>query len=217
MIERVYRQAEKSEADHVIVATDDERIREAVEKFGGRAVMTSPECGTGTERCREVVKTLGLTDGSVINIQGDEPFIEPEQINRVIALTKKTDVGIATLVSPAVSEKEVKDPNRVKAVLDRRGRALYFSRLPVPYHRDSDGQRVTFEGHFIHLGIYGFKTEVLKALEGLPEGVLEAAESLEQLRWLENGYHIYTDITPLRADAVDTPEDLEALQKKFFL
>lgn len=217
MIERVYRQAEKSEVDEVIVATDDERIRQAVEKFGGRAVMTSSDIGTGTERCRAVVKALGLREGCVINIQGDEPFIEPGQINRVISLLENPTAGIATLVSPAVSEKEVNDPNRVKAVLDRKGRALYFSRLPVPYYRSAKAEGDPFDGYLIHLGIYGFQTEVLLELESLTEGVLEAAESLEQLRWLENGYHIYTDVTPLRSDSVDSPEDLEALQKKFFL
>jgi 3-deoxy-manno-octulosonate cytidylyltransferase (CMP-KDO synthetase) len=217
MIERVYRQVEKSMVAQVIVATDDERIQEVVESFGGRAIMTSPDIGTGTERCRAVVKSLNLREGCVINIQGDEPFIEPGQINRVISLLENPAAGIATLVSPAVSAKEVNDPNRVKAVLDQNGRAMYFSRLPVPYHRQQRTEGTPFNSYLIHLGIYGFQIEVLLELEGLTEGVLEAAESLEQLRWLENGYHIYTDITPVRADSVDTREDLEALQKKFFL
>lgn len=218
MIERVYRQASKAKLDLVVVATDDERILEAVEKFGGKAVMSSTDIGTGTERCRAVLKTLGISKGMVVNIQGDEPFIEPEHIDQVLQLLEKPEVYIATLVSPALSAKEVKDPNRVKVVLDRQNRGLYFSRLPIPYHRESGQKKALEPGqYFIHLGIYGFKTQTFLELETLNPSPLELAENLEQLRWRENGYHIYTAITESRADAVDTPEDLEALQKKFFL
>lgn len=218
MIERVYRQALQSELDEVVVATDDARILEVVEGFGGRAVMTDPAIGSGTERCREVVKTLGYTEGMVVNIQGDEPFIAPAEINRVLHLLEKADVGIATLVSPAQTVAEVTDPNRVKAVVGVDGRALYFSRQPIPYQRGAKG---TIENHLagyhIHIGIYGFATATLLALESLPEGQLEKAEQLEQLRWLEHGYSIYTAPTTVRAEAVDTPEDLEAIQKRYFL
>lgn len=218
MIERVYRQALQSELDEVVVATDDARILEVVEGFGGRAVMTDPAIGSGTERCRAVVKTLGYTDGMVVNIQGDEPFIAPQEINRVLHLLEKNHVGIATLVSPAQSVAEVTDPNRVKAVVGVDGRALYFSRQPIPYRRGAQG---AIENHLadyhIHIGIYGFATPTLLALESLPEGQLEKAEQLEQLRWLEHGYSIYTAPTTVRAEAVDTPEDLEAIQKRYFL
>lgn len=216
MIERVYRRAEKAEVDRVIVATDDARIREAVEKFGGTAVMTDPSLPNGTARCAAAARSLGITDGFVINIQGDEPFIAPEQINLTARLLREEGAPVATLVSPAVSEKEILDPNRVKAVTDRKGRALYFSRAPIPFRRD--GNYADHAGSYlIHIGIYGFQAKVLHALEGLPSGTLEDAESLEQLGWLENGYLIYTARTSERTDAVDTPEDLEALQKKFFL
>lgn len=218
MIERVYQQASKANLDLVVVATDDERIVKAVEQFGGKAIMTSPEIGTGTERCRAALKTLGISKGVVVNIQGDEPFIEPEQIDQVLQLLEKPEVYIATLVSPALSAKEVDDPNRVKVVLDKQDRGLYFSRLPIPYHRESGQKAAMDPSQFhIHLGIYGFKTQTFLELESLAPSTLELAENLEQLRWRENGYHIYTAITESRADAVDTPEDLEALQKKFFL
>jgi 3-deoxy-manno-octulosonate cytidylyltransferase (CMP-KDO synthetase) len=216
MIERVYRQAETAGLDRVIVATDDERIARVVRDFGGTAAMTSPHTGTGTERCREVLKQLDIRSGRVINIQGDEPFIAPEQIKQVLALLENTEVGIATLVSPALSANEVKDPNRVKVVLDTSGRALYFSRLPIPYHRDS-ASLGAYGAYYIHLGIYGFQAQTLLALEKLAPGKLEQAENLEQLRWLENGYPIYTAVTQSRAEAIDTPEDLEAIQKKYFL
>ncbi len=216
MIERVYRQAEKAEVDEVIAAVDDARVRDAVENFGGSAVMTDPALPNGTARCAAAARRRGIKEGFVINIQGDEPFIAPEQINRTASLLREGKAPIATLVSPAVSEKEILDPNRVKAVTDRKGRALYFSRAPLPFRRDgnyADHAR----SYLIHIGIYGFQAEVLHALEGLPTGTLEAAESLEQLGWLENGYLINTAQTSERTDAVDTPEDLEALQKKFFL
>lgn len=216
MIERVYRQAQKAEVDRVIVATDDARIREAVENFGGTAVMTDPALPNGTARCAAAARSLGIHDGFIINIQGDEPFIAPEQINLTASLLRDGGAPIATLVSPAVSEKEILDPNRVKAVIDREGRALYFSRAAIPFRRDGIYAE-TIDSYLIHIGIYGFQAEVLHALDGLSGGVLEAAESLEQLGWLENGYLIYTARTAERTDAVDTPEDLEVLQKKFFL
>lgn len=218
MIERVYRQCEKAKLDQVIVATDDERIAEVVTKFGGKPVMTSTTLGSGTERCREVVKQLNITSGHVVNVQGDEPFIAPEQINKVLDLLKDPEVGIATLVSPALSANEITDPNRVKAVVDRRGRAMYFSRQAIPHYRDRKLSGEEFkEAYLIHLGIYGFKTEILLEIENLQPSPLEAAENLEQLRWLENGYAIHTAWTHERADAVDTPQDLEAIQKKYFL
>ncbi len=214
MIERVYRQASQSQLNAVLVATDDSRIADEVARFGGWVVRTSPDCPSGTDRCREALDIIGWNCENVINIQGDEPFIDPEQINQVLHLLHRTEVGIATLVSPAQSAEEVLNPNRVKAVTDYMGRALYFSRSPIPYDRTG---KKNFESYLIHLGIYGFKADVLADISELSPGVLEGTESLEQLRWLENGYAIYTDISSERADSIDTPEDLRAIKKKLLL
>lgn len=214
MIERVYRQASLSQLDAVLVATDDIRIVEEVERFGGWVVRTSPDCPSGTDRCREALDIIGWNCENVVNVQGDEPFIDPEQINQVLHLLHRSDVGIATLVSPAQSFEEILNPNRVKAVTDYMGRALYFSRSPIPF--DRTGIR-SFDSYLIHLGIYGFKADVLADISELSPGVLENTESLEQLRWLENGYAIYTDSVSERADSIDTAEDLEAIKKKLLL
>ncbi len=218
MIERVYRQAEKSVLDHIIVATDDERIEKEVRNFGGEVVMTSSELTSGTDRCREALASLHHKPDIVVNIQGDEPFIDPKQINQVLSLFENPEVDIATLISPALSADEVLNPNRVKAVVSAAGKALYFSRQAVPYingiSKENWHSNHTF---YIHLGIYGYRTSVLHELGKLMQSGLEKAESLEQLRWLENGYNIFTAITHERSDAVDTPEDLRALEKKFFL
>ncbi len=214
MIERVYNQAKKANLDKVVVATDDERIADAVRAFGGNYVMTDSDLPSGTDRCRAAMNEVGQAE-MVINIQGDEPFIDPEQINQIIALLEKGHVDIATLISPAESDDEIQNPNRVKAVVSKQGKALYFSRLPIPFIRDSSMK--TEMPLFIHLGIYGFKGVVLNQLATLEQSHLERCESLEQLRWLENDYNIYTGITESRADAVDTPEDLIFIEKKFFL
>lgn len=216
MIERVYMQAQKANLDKVVVATDDNRIAEAVSGFGGAYVMTDSDLPSGTDRCREAIHQLGVTPEIVVNIQGDEPFIDPEQINQIIALLEQPHVDIATLISPAESEDEVQNPNRVKAVVSKQGKALYFSRAPIPFLRDKkfeEGKNM----HHIHLGIYGYKGKILNDLAALEQSALEACESLEQLRWLENDFNIYTDVTQSRADAVDTPEDLIFIEKKFFL
>jgi 3-deoxy-manno-octulosonate cytidylyltransferase (CMP-KDO synthetase) len=211
MIQRVYEQCQKSNLDRVVVATDHELIRAEVEKFGGEVVMTSENCRSGTERCREALKQLDIETGYVVNVQGDEPFINPEQISAVLGLLQKEQVSIATLRSPAQSKEEVKDPNRVKVVSNQEGKALYFSRSPIPYIRDHKGHPEL--PHFMHIGIYGFKTATLLALEGLEEKYLERAESLEQLGWMEHGYDIYTAITHERNISIDTPEDLAKIEK----
>ena len=215
MIERVYLQAKKANLDHVLVATDDERIYECVKSFNGDAVMTSAEIPTGTDRCREALLKSGIVADSVINIQGDEPFINPNQIDMVSALLEREKVEIATLVSPAKDMLEVENPNRVKAVLAKNHRVLYFSRAPIPYQKELTVRSIS--DYFIHLGIYGFKASTLIELAKLEQSSLEIAERLEQLRWLQNGYDLYAGISSERADAVDTPEDLQHLEKKFFL
>jgi len=215
MIQRVYEQCLKSNVDRVVVATDDERIRDCVESFGGDAVMTASDLTTGTARCREALIALKEEFDLVINVQGDEPFIDPAQINQVLSLLKNTTAQVGTLVSPALSWDEVKNPNRVKAVTAHDGKALYFSRLPIPFSKNERDARL--ENHLIHLGIYGFHADFLLHTDQLQNSKLELAESLEQLSWLENGFTIYTEKTEARADAVDTQEDLAAIEKKYFL
>lgn len=214
MIERVYRQAEKSDLDKILVATDDDRIANCVKNFGGNVVMTSPDLPSGTDRCRSAIEESGIVAKYVVNIQGDEPMIDPQQINMVLRLLRSHAVNIATLISPALSSEEVENENRVKVVTDRNGKALYFSRLPIPFSKSKDFQISLYH---IHLGIYGFNVRTLMELGELNTGQLERSESLEQLRWLENGYTIYTAKTTERADSVDTPEDLDNIEKKYFL
>lgn len=216
MIERVYRQAEKStRLQTVFVATDDKRIFDTVNSFGGNAVMTSSAHQTGTERCAEAVSFLPVHADAVINIQGDEPFLEPSQIDLVAELLLNSEVEIATLIRNASGMEEVSNPNAVKAVMNKNGQAIYFSRLPIPYYKNE----IPFEKrcYHIHVGIYGYKINTLKEIVKMKPSALELAESLEQLRWLENGYSIHATLTNENSHAVDTPEDLERLKKNFRL
>lgn len=212
MIQRVYEQASKSIADKVIVATDSQEIFSHVTSFGGVAMMTSENHKSGTERCAEVIRgllnqTLISRKDIVINVQGDEPFIRPEQVNIVANSFIGKKVRIATLVKLIESEQELKSPNVVKTVLDTKRRALYFSRLPIPFTRNEDmAQKVS---HWKHIGIYGYRVKTLLKLVELEESLLERAEMLEQLRWLENGYRIHTEPTNFESIAIDTPEDLK--------
>ncbi len=215
MIQRVYEQAKKSNLDDVIVATDDERILKEVERFGGKAFLTASDIPSGTDRCVAALKTSGIDASVVINIQGDEPFIDPGQINIVLDLLGREEVKIATLVSHAEDQKEVSNPNRVKVVVSASGKALYFSRLPIPYLKDNDS--AISSRYLIHLGIYGFKAQTLLEISQLKPGSLEKSESLEQLRWLENDFEIHTAKTAERTEAIDTPEDLLFIEKKYFL
>lgn len=218
MIERVYKQAEKSELDRVLVATDDQRIADCVTNFGGHVTLTSPSLKSGTDRCIAALVKTGIKAKFVVNIQGDEPFINPKLINRILHLLYGHEVHIATSISPARNIDEIKDPNRVKVVTDRSGKALYFSRLPIPYVQGLDLKKEEIaSSYFIHLGIYGFKYATLLELGELEMSKLEQFESLEQLRWLEDGYSIYTLETTERAESVDTPEDLKLIEKNHFL
>ncbi len=214
MIERVYRQAEKStRLQSVFVATDDQRIFDTVKSFGGNAVMTSSSHQTGTERCAEAVSFLPINPEAVINIQGDEPFLEPSQIDRVAELLFNPQVEIATLIRRTTNMDEVNNPNAVKAVINLLGRAIYFSRLPIPYYKNE----IPFEqrSYHIHVGIYGYKIGTLNAIVKLQPSSIETAESLEQLRWLDNGYSIHAALTNAISHAVDAPEDLQRLKKSF--
>jgi 3-deoxy-manno-octulosonate cytidylyltransferase (CMP-KDO synthetase) len=218
MIQRVYEQASKAiSLSGVIVATDDERIFEHVVKFGGHATMTKTSHTNGTSRCLETLmmpanKNRQEEFDAIINIQGDEPFIEPAEIDRLAALfvDKKTD--IATLVKVIENKEAVFDPNTVKVVMDVDRFALYFSRQAIPFFRDAESSR-WFDKHtyYKHIGIYGYRSEVLKKIVSLPSSPLEHAEKLEQLRWLENGFRIKVEITEFDSISVDTPADLEEI------
>lgn len=212
MIQRVYEQVMKTGVlDAVVVATDDERIAEELEQIGAEYVMTDPEHLNGTMRCAEVMTYPAFTHfDAAINIQGDEPFIHPEQIELVAETLELHPDGVATLVRQITDPQLYNDPNVVKAVLANTGRALYFSRAPLPHYRA--GQ---FESAWQHVGIYGYPRKVLARLATLESTPLEQAESLEQLRWLEHDIDIYTAITLHDTHAIDTPQDLERVRKEW--
>lgn len=212
MIQRVYEQVKKSIND-VYVATDDERIMEAVESFGGKAVMTSVDHRSGTDRCNEAYKKIGQPFDVVLNIQGDEPFINPEQIDILKACFTDSSVEIATLVKPFDKNAEynvLKNPSTPKVVISEKLEAIYFSRSIIPFLRDAQEPNwASLHTFYKHIGIYGYRTDVLKQITQLLPGVLEQAESLEQLRWIENGYKIKVGITTFETIGIDTPEDLQ--------
>jgi 3-deoxy-manno-octulosonate cytidylyltransferase (CMP-KDO synthetase) len=214
MIQWVYESAAKA-FNHLVVATDDLRIREAVESFGGVAVMTSPKHQSGTERCAEALKTCRRESGigytHVVNIQGDEPLLKKQQLRLLRDCMLEGNTEIATLIRPTKDDNEVENPNVVKVVINADLKALYFSRAPIPHTRNHRQDWIKKNSYFIHIGIYGFRADVLEALVRLDPTPLEIAESLEQLRWLEHGFTIRTKETRDHARGVDTPEDLETL------
>jgi 3-deoxy-manno-octulosonate cytidylyltransferase (CMP-KDO synthetase) len=215
MIQRVYEQTSKAELlSDVIVATDDERIFDHVKGFGGKVVMTSTEHQTGTDRCAEVLSNLKSVD-AVINIQGDEPFIEPEQIDQLAALFENYETQIATLVKRIDDAIDLFSNTVIKVVKAEDDKAIYFSRTAIPYLKGIDTNKWLQHGTFYkHIGIYAYRSEVLKKLSLLPQTQLEKAESLEQLRWLENGYSIQLAETEHESNSVDTPEDLARLLRQ---
>lgn len=210
MIQRVYEQCKKTNVlSDVIVATDDERIAEHVLSFGGKVIMTADTHQSGTDRCAEVVsKYTGKCD-AVINIQGDEPFIDPKQIELLASAFDDASTQIVTLIKNISSEEEVRNPNVVKAIANKNNQAIYFSRSPIPYRRNPSVD-ITY---FKHVGIYGYRKQVLAEITQLPMGKLEQAESLEQLRWVENGYSIVLKETDMETIAIDTPDDLDKVLK----
>ena len=212
VIQRVYEQV-AGILDDAYVATDDERIEAAVKAFGGKVVMTSIDHKSGTDRCYEACTKIGGDFDVVVNIQGDEPFIQPSQLNAVKACFEDPTTQIATLVKPFTADEPfavLENVNSPKVVLDAQSRALYFSRSVIPYLRGVERSewlaRHTF---YKHIGLYAFRSEVLRAVTALPQSALEKAESLEQLRWLENGYKIGVGVTDAETIGIDTPEDLE--------
>ncbi len=215
IIERVYEQAKKASLlDDVIVATDDERIFNHVLHFGGTVQMTAASHQSGTDRCAELAEALAGYD-LIVNIQGDEPFIQPSQIDLVIQpLMDHQEFSIATLAKPLHTNKEIFNPNIVKVVMNKNQQALYFSRSPIPYVRNLDESEWEQAALFLkHIGLYGFRREVLLQVAHLPVSALEKSESLEQLRWLENGFSIFVNKTELETIGIDTMEDLEKAKK----
>ncbi|MCE5334866.1 MAG: 3-deoxy-manno-octulosonate cytidylyltransferase [Desulfobacteraceae bacterium] len=207
MIRHVYDRALCcSRLDKLYVATDDERIAEVVTGFGGACVMTRADHESGTDRLAEAAESLCMTDGDVIvNIQGDEPLLEPAMLDILVdAVLAPPRPDMATLAFSSANRVEFQDPNVVKAVVDRNCRALYFSRAPVPFPRDADGEPAFLK----HLGFYAYQKSFLTSFTALPPGKLERIEKLEQLRALENGYSIRVAISPFDSESVDTPEDL---------
>ncbi|MCB2408650.1 3-deoxy-manno-octulosonate cytidylyltransferase [Hymenobacter lucidus] len=210
MIQRVVEQARLANLSRVVVATDDERILNHVRSFGGEAVLTSPDHPSGTDRVFDAYCQLDTPADCIINIQGDEPFIQAAQINALITLFEADPrTQLATLVKPVVTEEELFSPHMPKVVVDTRGEALYFSRHPLPYQRQHpQDQWLAHHRYLRHIGLYAYRPDILAELTRLPPSTLEVAESLEQLRWLENGYHILTAETELATLGIDTPEDV---------
>ena len=214
VVERVYEQVKKA-IDKVVVATDDERICDAVLSFGGEVVMTSSEHRSGTDRCAEAYDKLGYEADIVL--QGDEPFVAPEQIEALIKCFESEKIDIATLVKPFSAEDGIdvlENPNSPKVVINEACEAIYFSRSVVPYIRGVErSEWLKSHTFYKHIGIYAFRAKTLKEVTTLPQSSLEKAESLEQLRWLDSGYKIGVGVTDIETVGIDTPEDLERAEQ----
>jgi|TARA_B100000795_G_C22806541_1_gene445283 3-deoxy-manno-octulosonate cytidylyltransferase (CMP-KDO synthetase) len=216
MVQHVYDKAIESKVfDKVIVATDDARIEKVVKDFGGTVMITSSAHQSGTDRCGEVINSLTDSFDIVVNIQGDEPFIHIEQLEQLVMLFNNPNTDIATLKKQLYNIQDVHNPNVVKVVAALDKRALYFSRNPVPFVRGTEKEKWLVKHHYYkHLGLYGYRVNVLRKLVELPTSSLENCESLEQLRWLQNGFSIFIDETEHESIGIDTPEDLERLLNK---
>jgi 3-deoxy-manno-octulosonate cytidylyltransferase (CMP-KDO synthetase) len=209
VIQHVYEKV-SSVMDAVYVATDDQRICDVVTGFGGRVIMTSPDHKSGTDRIAEAWRKINSDADVVINVQGDEPFVHPSQITSLCSCFEDSSTEIATLGKPFNSIEEVENPNSPKIVVDKRGFAMYFSRSVIPFVRGKEREKWLESYPFLkHLGIYAYRGSILEQLTQLPQSPLEIAESLEQLRWLENGFRIRVGITNIETVGIDTPEDLQ--------
>src|SRR5690554_318513 len=209
MIQRVVEGVTNSKQfDEVVVATDDEKIANHVKAIGRKVILTKPTHESGTDRCGEVIESFIEFD-IVVNIQGDEPLVDAEQLRVLLAAFEDSTVEIATLGSPKISATDIHDPNRIKIVLNQYSDALYFSRSPIPFERSQEGYPF-----LKHIGLYGFRSETLKKLVQLPPTLLEKTESLEQLRWMYYGYKIRVVETDIETPNIDTPEDVEAVLEK---
>lgn len=211
MVQHVYERARRAKlVNRILVATDDRRVAEAVKRFGGEAVMTPGELPSGSDRVAYVAKKLDSAT-IIVNVQGDEPLLEPAMIDQAIQLlVDDPTVQVGTLVKWSESAEEFLNPNIVKVVLDEQGFALYFSRAPVPFHRDGR----TFDGFYKHIGLYVYRREFLLKYISLPETNLERHEKLEQLRILQHGFRIKVAITEHDSIPVDTPDDVERVTAK---
>jgi 3-deoxy-manno-octulosonate cytidylyltransferase (CMP-KDO synthetase) len=217
MIRHVYERARDAKSlSELIVATDHEGIAETVREFGGNVILTSEKHPTGTDRIIEVMEKKPSFE-AFVNIQGDEPRIRHEQIDQVCSiLSSHKDSVVATLVKKTRNPEEYHSPNTVKVVIDNTGKALYFSRHPIPFLREAKtaGHWIEEYGYWKHIGIYGYSTSALKIIKTFPPSPLEKAESLEQLRWMENGIPVFTGETEFESTAIDSPDDLKKLRKQ---
>jgi len=217
MVQRVYEQASKV-FEHVYVATEDTRIYDAVRSFGGNVVMTSKKHRSGTDRCAEAITTianeLNTAFDVVVNIQGDEPFIQTEQLHEIKKCFRSKSTQIATLIKPINNQEDIFNPNKPKVVVNQKNEAVYFSRSPIPYIRGVKEQRwITNHQYYKHIGLYAYRIDVLTEITKLKASPLEIAESLEQLRWIENSYKIKVAFTEHESISVDTPKDLEQIRQ----
>jgi 3-deoxy-manno-octulosonate cytidylyltransferase (CMP-KDO synthetase) len=210
MIQRVAEGAAKSSLlTDLIVATDDQRIADTVNHFGGKVMLTDSKHPTGTDRCAEIVRSLSEQYDVVINIQGDEPLVDARQLDQLLQAFADPKVQIATLASRKIEMEDVMNPNRIKVVTDKDQRALYFSRSPIPNFANAKGEPLEIYPFLRHIGLYAYRSEVLLQLSELEETQLEKIESLEQLRWLYNGYSIQVVETEIETPNIDTPEDVD--------
>lgn len=210
MIQRVFEQVQKcTSITAVRIATDDKRIAEACQQFGAAVVLTHPDCASGTDRCAEVLENEKEPFDLVLNVQGDEPFIRPEQLDELVSVLRTTGADIGTLCRKLEKEEDVFNPNVVKCVKNALHKALYFSRNPIPFVRGAEKENWLSRGSFFqHIGLYGYKAQILPVISGLPQSMLETMESLEQLRWLEAGFSIAVGESNFESLGIDTPEDL---------
>lgn len=210
MIRRVVEGAAKSSLlTDLVVATDDTRIVDEVSAFGGKVMLTDTKHPTGTDRCAEIVRTLPEQYDVVINIQGDEPLVDARQLDQLLQAFSDPDVQIATLASRKIEMEDIMNPNRIKVVVDKNHSALYFSRSPIPNFANAKGEPLEIYPFLRHIGLYAYRSEILLQLSELGETKLEQIESLEQLRWLYNGYAIRVVETEIETPNIDTPEDVD--------
>ncbi|MBS1763481.1 MAG: 3-deoxy-manno-octulosonate cytidylyltransferase [Bacteroidetes bacterium] len=211
MLQRVFQQTQKTNSiSRIIIATDDSRILNHANDIGAEAMMTSEKHPSGTDRIAEVISKLETSYDVVVNVQGDEPFINPSQIDELVKMFSDDKVDIGTMVKPLSSKQEYENPNVVKAVLADNGNVLYFSRSSIPYFRKGyDESTFSSVAGYKHLGMYAYRSNILKKVATLSPSSLEEAEQLEQLRWLQNGLSIRACITQLETIAIDTPDDLQ--------
>lgn len=210
MIQRVVEGASKAALlTDLLVATDDQRIVDEVTRFGGKVMMTDSNHPTGTDRCAEVLRNLRDSYDVIINIQGDEPLVDAQQLDQLLQAFSNPDVQIATLASRKIEMEDILNPNRIKLVVDKHHHALYFSRSPIPNFANAKGEPLEIYPFLRHIGLYAYRSEVLLQLSKLEETQLEKIESLEQLRWLYNGYSIRVVETEIETPNIDTPEDVE--------